>query len=44
MTPGKTDHPEITYVCNNMILDGSDGLDQCHPSNSTLETDNGGTL
>jgi galacturan 1,4-alpha-galacturonidase len=42
--PGKTDHPEISYVCNNFVLGGNDGLNLCHPSNSTLETDNGGTL
>jgi len=42
--PGKTDHPEISFVCNNFVLDASDGLDKCHPSNSTLETDNHGTL
>ena len=43
-TPGKTDHPEIGYVCNNFVLDGNGGLNQCHPSNSTLEMDNDGTL
>ncbi|WWD09559.1 hypothetical protein V865_007686 [Kwoniella europaea PYCC6329] len=42
--PGKEDHPEIHYTCNNFVLGGNDGLSQCHPSNSTLETDNGGTL
>ncbi|KAK8866057.1 hypothetical protein IAR55_001208 [Kwoniella newhampshirensis] len=42
--PGKKDHPEISYTCNNFVLGGKDGLNQCHPSNSTLETDNGGTL
>ncbi|ORY33759.1 putative polygalacturonase [Naematelia encephala] len=44
LKPGKDDHPEISYVCNNFLLDGTEGLNQCHPSNSTLETDNGGTL
>ncbi|WWC66403.1 uncharacterized protein I206_100305 [Kwoniella pini CBS 10737] len=42
--PGRTDHPEIAYTCNNMVLGGNDGLNQCHPSNSTLEIDAGGTL
>ncbi|WVR06009.1 hypothetical protein IAU60_003037 [Kwoniella sp. DSM 27419] len=42
--PGKRDHPEISFTCNNFVLGGSDGLSQCHPSNSTLETDAGGTL
>jgi hypothetical protein len=42
--PGKTDHPEIQFVCNNFVLDGKDGLDNCHPSDSKLETDNDGTL
>lgn len=42
--PGKTDHPEISFVCNNIVMDGQDGLQQCHPSNSTLEMDNDGTL
>ncbi|WVQ82697.1 hypothetical protein IAT38_004829 [Cryptococcus sp. DSM 104549] len=42
--PGKTDHPEIQYTCNNFVLGGKDGLNQCHPSDSKLEMDNGGTL
>ncbi|ODN84612.1 hypothetical protein L202_00523 [Cryptococcus amylolentus CBS 6039] len=42
--PGKNDHPEIQYTCNNFVLGGKDGLNQCHPSNSVLETENGGTL
>lgn len=42
--PGKQDHPEIHYTCNNFVLGGNDGLNQCHPSNSKLETENGGTL
>ncbi|ADV21054.1 polygalacturonase, putative [Cryptococcus gattii WM276] len=42
--PGKRDHPEIHYTCNNFVLGGNDGLNQCHPSNSKLETENGGTL
>jgi hypothetical protein len=26
------------------VMDGADGLQQCHTSNSTLEMDNDGTL
>ena len=37
LTPGKTDHPEIHYVCNNVVLGGKDGLNECHPSDSKLE-------
>lgn len=44
LKPGKMDHHEIGYVCNNFVMDGNDGLGVCHPSNSTLETDAGGTL
>lgn len=44
IVPGKNDHPEIQYVCNNMVLGGEDGMNHCHPSNSTLEMENGGTL
>ncbi|KAL7419435.1 hypothetical protein Q5752_006273 [Cryptotrichosporon argae] len=44
ITPGKTDKPELAWVCNNFVLGGNDGLPQCHPSNSTDETDAGGTL
>lgn len=44
LLPGRTDHPEISYVCNNFVLSGDDGLDECHPSSSTLEQDNHGTL
>ncbi|ORY24488.1 putative polygalacturonase [Naematelia encephala] len=35
--PGKTDHPELAFTCNNFVLGGDDGLNQCHPSNSLLE-------
>ncbi|WWC58634.1 uncharacterized protein I303_101178 [Kwoniella dejecticola CBS 10117] len=44
LKPGKTDHPEISYTCNNVVLGGKDGLNQCHPSNSTLETNAGGSI
>jgi galacturan 1,4-alpha-galacturonidase len=44
IAPGKTDHPEIHYTCNNMVLGGDDGMNKCHPSDSKLEMDNGGTL
>lgn len=37
--PGKTDDEEIRYVCNNVVMGGEDGLNQCHPSNSTHEGD-----
>lgn len=40
--PLKTDHPEIKYVCNN--VEGLEGLDACHWSNSTLEREAGGTI
>jgi len=44
LTPGKTDHPEIGYVCNNFVLGPRDGLNDCHPSDSDLETDSGGSV
>jgi galacturan 1,4-alpha-galacturonidase len=31
------DAPEINYVCNNVALGGKDGLNMCHPSDSTKE-------
>lgn len=37
--PGRSDAPEIQYVCNNVVMGGNDGLSVCHPSNSTLEDD-----
>jgi hypothetical protein len=42
--PGKTDHPEIGFVCNNVVMDGGDGLNRCHPSNSTLEGGDDGSM
>lgn len=42
--PGKDDHPEVGFICNNVVLDFTDGLDQCHPGNSTIEADNDGTM
>jgi galacturan 1,4-alpha-galacturonidase len=36
--PGKTDDEEINYVCNNVVLGGDDGLNGCHPSNSSHES------
>lgn len=44
LTPGKANHPEISYVCNNFVLGPQDGLNGCHPSDSDLETDSGGTV
>lgn len=35
--PGKTDDAELHYVCNNAVLGGKDGLNQCHPSDSKKE-------
>ncbi|ORX36062.1 putative polygalacturonase [Kockovaella imperatae] len=37
LIPGATDHPELRYVCNNVVLGGKDGLNECHPSDSMLE-------
>jgi hypothetical protein len=37
VTPGKDDDPEIHYVCNNIVLGGRDGLNECHPSESKNE-------
>jgi galacturan 1,4-alpha-galacturonidase len=34
---GKSDAKEINYVCNNVALGGKDGLDMCHPSESSKE-------
>lgn len=41
--PGKTDDPSINFVCNNVIMDAEEGLQQCHPSNSTRESEPAGT-
>jgi len=35
--PGKTDDEDLHYVCNNAVMGGGDGLNMCHPSNSTKE-------
>ncbi|CAD6574793.1 MAG: hypothetical protein TREMPRED_001222, partial [Tremellales sp. Tagirdzhanova-0007] len=35
--PNSTANSNINYVCNNFVLDGSGGLDMCHPDNSTLQ-------
>lgn len=43
VVPGKKDNQEIAYVCNNMKhIVGN--LRDCHPNNSTDETDSGGTI
>ncbi|CAD6587360.1 MAG: hypothetical protein TREMPRED_004728 [Tremellales sp. Tagirdzhanova-0007] len=31
-------HPELNYVCNNVVLGPNDGLNECHPGNSSLQT------
>jgi galacturan 1,4-alpha-galacturonidase len=28
--PNGTEHPEVNYVCNNMVMDWENGLDACH--------------
>ena len=35
--PGKTTDEDLHYVCNNVVLGGKDGMNGCHPSNSTKE-------
>lgn len=42
--PGANDHPEIHQVCNFFKHQKGDGLDECKPNNSTLESDTGGTM
>lgn len=39
--PGKSDDKSLHYVCNNVVLDGENGLDACHPSGSTKEGERG---
>lgn len=28
--PNGTDRPDVNYVCNNMVMDWTNGLDECH--------------
>lgn len=44
ITPGAKDHPEIHQVCNHLKHHNGDGLEECQPNNSTLESDTGGTM
>ena len=33
--PGWNNLTEVNYICNNMVINGTSGLDGCHPSNKT---------
>lgn len=29
--PNGTDRPDVNYVCNNIVMDWNNGLNECHP-------------
>ena len=41
ITPGLSNETRISYFCNNMVINGSSGLDQCHPGTSDHEVRHG---